>query len=147
MPTRLSDYVDGLSDAGTLVGTEKLYLASNESTTVNAVRGGIAYTEAILVLNQTSTNAPVVTELFNNIGTITSSYVGVGTYYLSTSGLYTLGKTQVISQYSQNGRKYVECNVRTADPTNDLYVVSQDTSYVDANDQLVNYFVHIKVYA
>ena len=41
MPTRLSDYVDGLSDAGTLDGTEKLYLASNESTTVGAIRGGL----------------------------------------------------------------------------------------------------------
>jgi hypothetical protein len=41
MPTRLSDYVDGLSDAGALDGTEKLYLASNESTTVDAIRGGL----------------------------------------------------------------------------------------------------------
>jgi len=41
MPTRLSDYVDGLSDAGTLVGTEKIYLASDESTTVDAIRGGL----------------------------------------------------------------------------------------------------------
>ena len=38
---QISSYVTGLSDAGTLDGTEELYLASDEKTTVSEIRQGI----------------------------------------------------------------------------------------------------------
>jgi len=41
MATEISVYVNSLTDAGTLDGTEEVYLASDEKTTVASIRGGI----------------------------------------------------------------------------------------------------------
>jgi hypothetical protein len=101
MPTRLSDYVDGLSDAGTLVGTEKLYLASNESTTVDAIRGGLNVT----VINlgdwnmDTTANITIAHGLGSSIRAVDIQIIADGSLYLVplfVGGAYQYDSTDIL---------------------------------------------------
>ena len=62
---------------------------------VNAVNLG--YTSLVQLLNQTGTNAPVATEVYNNTGeTFTWSYVSQGIYRVTSTGTpFILNKTVV----------------------------------------------------
>lgn len=73
MAQRLSDYTNALADAGTLDGSEVLYLASNEKTTVGAVRGG--YTTTTVSISSAQLLACDVTP----VQLLTDA--GVGKYY------------------------------------------------------------------
>ena len=61
----------------------------------NAVQLG--YTSLVQLLNQTGTNAPVATEVYNNTGkTFTWSYVSTGVYRITSTGTpFTVNKTVV----------------------------------------------------
>jgi hypothetical protein len=104
------------------------------------------FKRAVISVTQTGTNAPVITQHLNEIGTLGSVYNGVGQYEITSSGLFTSGKTQVVSQYMNNNRRYAECNVKPADPTNAIQLISQNSAYVNANDILVNYFIEIIIW-
>ena len=63
----------------------------------NAVQLG--YTSLVQLLTQTSTNAPVATEVYNNTGqTYTWSYVSDGVYRITSTGTpFTVNKTVVFA--------------------------------------------------
>lgn len=47
------------------------------------------------LISQSGTSSPSVTQLFNDLGSLTFSRSGVGSYLISSSGLFTSGKTLV----------------------------------------------------
>ena len=77
-------------------------------TMVNAVNLG--YTSLVQLLNQTGTNAPVATEVYNNTGeTFTWSYVSQGTYRITSIGTpFTVNKTVVFLNTGQTGSQNLE---------------------------------------
>ena len=61
----------------------------------NAVQLG--YTSLVQLLNQTGTNAPIATEVYNNTGeTYTWSYIGPGTYRITGAGSPFAGNKTVV---------------------------------------------------
>ena len=104
------------------------------------------YLSAVLVLDQTGTSAPTITELVNEIGTITANYTGVGQYTLTSSSLFTVGYTQVISQYFHNNSNYVECCDKNGDSST-ILLKSKDNTLTLTNAILNNYVVEIRVYS
>jgi len=104
MPTQeISDYVTGLSSA-TLAGTEEVYLASDEKTTVNAISQFAVGKVYKAQISQAGTSAPTLVELVNTLGvTVTPSYGVAGVYTLSGfTGLIT-GLTEVNITCPDNG--------------------------------------------
>lgn len=69
----------------------------------NAVQLG--YTSLVQLLNQTGTNAPVATEVYNNTGeTFTWSYVSAGVYKITSTGTpFTANKTIVFANLGSGG--------------------------------------------
>lgn len=99
MPTQeISLYVDGLPSA-TLVGTEELYLDTDEKVTVNALKAFTVGTTTIWkgTIVQVSTTDPTATVLQNTIGTTTLTRVGVGDYELTCTGVFTSSSKVFIS--------------------------------------------------
>jgi hypothetical protein len=119
----------------------------NGSSIVPVSSGGIVLGRAVISVTQTSTNAPVITEHFNTIGALGSFYNNVGQFNITSSGLFTLGKTEVISQYMVGNRKYAECNIAEIDPTDSIILNSLDAAYTLANGILENYFIEIIIWA
>jgi len=78
------------------VGDLKAFI-SNGST--------LPYTSLVQLLNQTGTNAPVATEVYNNTGeTFTWSYVSDGIYRITATGTpFAIGKTVVLLNSGNNG--------------------------------------------
>ena len=66
---------------------------------------GLGYTSLVQLLTQTSTNAPVATEVYNNTGqTFTWSYVSQGVYRITATGTpFAIGKTVVLLNSGNNG--------------------------------------------
>ena len=71
----------------------------NANETAIAAIIGLPYTSLVQLLTQTSTNAPVATEVYNNTGeTFTWSYVSSGVYRITaSSSVFTSNKTVVFS--------------------------------------------------
>jgi hypothetical protein len=107
--------------------------------------GGGGYKRAVLVVDQTGTSAPTITELINDIGTISSSYIGVGNYTITSSSLFTVGKTEINSQYFHNNSNYVECCHKNGDSST-IILKSKDNTLTLANAILVKYIIEIKVW-
>ena len=74
----------------------------------NAVQLG--YTSLVQLLNQTGTNAPIATEVYNNTGeTYTWSYIGPGTYRITGAGSPFAGnKTVVFLNTGETGSAFLE---------------------------------------
>ena len=74
----------------------------------NAVQLG--YTSLVQLLNQTGTNAPIATEVYNNTGeTYTWSYIGQGTYRITGAGSPFAGnKTVVFLNTGETGSAFLE---------------------------------------
>ena len=74
----------------------------------NAVQLG--YTSLVQLLNQTGTNAPIATEVYNNTGeTYTWSYIGQGTYRITGTGSpFAVNKTVVFLNTGQTGSSFLE---------------------------------------
>jgi hypothetical protein len=74
----------------------------------NAVQLG--YTSLVQLLTQTSTNAPVATEVYNNTGdTFTWSYVSTGVYRITSTGTpFTVNKTIVFLNPGATGVNFFE---------------------------------------
>lgn len=72
------------------------YLKGDVTVAGNLI-GGLPYTSLVQLLNQTGTNAPVATEVYNNTGqTFTWSYVSTAVYRVTSTGTpFTIGKTIV----------------------------------------------------
>ena len=65
----------------------------------------LGYTSLVQLLNQTGTEAPVATEVYNNTGqTFTWSYVSTGTYRITGTGApFTANKTIVFFNTGSTG--------------------------------------------
>lgn len=88
MPTQeISDYVTGLSSA-TLAGTEEVYLASDEKTTVNAISQFAVGKVYKAQISQSGTSAPTLVELTNTlgVGALTTNYIATGAYDIQGFG-------------------------------------------------------------
>ena len=74
----------------------------------NAVQLG--YTSLVQLLNQTGTNAPIATEVYNNTGeTYTWSYIGQGTYRITGAGSsFAVNKTVVFLNTGETGSAFLE---------------------------------------
>ena len=70
----------------------------------------LGYTSLVQLLNQTGTNAPVATEVYNNTGqTFTWSYVSQGTYRITSTGTpFTVNKTIVFLNTGSTGSSFLE---------------------------------------
>jgi len=71
--------------------------ANRKITKSNLQSELVPYTSLVQLLNQTGTNAPVATEVYNNTGeTFTWSYVSNGVYRVTSTGTpFTVNKTVV----------------------------------------------------
>jgi hypothetical protein len=87
-----------------VLGTQTNALGTNhtKSFTVGSIADKVpsiqlGYTSLVQLLNQTGTNAPVATEVYNNTGqTFTWSYVSQGVYRITSTGTpFTVNKTVV----------------------------------------------------
>ena len=98
---------------------------------------GLPYKEIALLVSQNVTDAPTVTEVFNNSGaTINASRLATGTYLLSLSAsLLTLEKTAIIAnnvrfpyliQATRNGANTILIGTYTTSTTSDT-VLSNDS--------------------
>ena len=98
---------------------------------------GLPYKEIALLVSQSGTDSPTVTEVFNNSGaTINASRLATGTYLLSLSAsLLTLEKTAIIAnnvrfpyliQATRNGANTILIGTYTTSTTSDT-VLSNDS--------------------
>lgn len=105
---------------------------------------GLPYKEIALLVSQSGTDAPTVTEVFNNSGaTINASRLATGTYLLSLSAsLLTLEKTVIIAnnvrfpyliQATRNGANTILIGTYTTSTTSDT-VLSNDSIIIRIYD-------------
>lgn len=86
--------------------------ANRKMTKGNLQSELVPYTSLVQLLNQTSTNAPVATEVYNNTGeTFTWSYVSAGIYRITGTGTpFTANKT-VVFVNNGNANDLISSNV------------------------------------
>jgi hypothetical protein len=116
---RISTYAldTSISSLDTLVGSD----AEDSNITKNFKIGDLAafissastdnsYTSLVQLLTQTSTNAPVATEVYNNTGeTYTWSYITQGTYRITGAGSpFAVNKTIVFLNTGETGSAFLE---------------------------------------
>lgn len=105
---------------------------------------GLPYKEIALLVSQNGTDAPTVTEVFNNSGaTINASRLATGTYLLSLSAsILTLEKTAIIAnnvrfpyliQATRNGANTILIGTYTTSTTSDT-VLSNDSIIIRIYD-------------
>ena len=82
----------------------------NANETAISAISGLPYTSLVQILNQTGTNAPVPTEVYNNTGqTFTWSYVSQGTYRVTSTGTpFTVNKTVVLLNTGKTSSSFIE---------------------------------------
>lgn len=119
MAQRLSDYTNALADAGTLDGSEVLYLASNEKTTVGAVRGG--YTTTTVSISSAQLLA------INSTPIQILPALGTGKYYEYTA---ILKYTYVTTAYSVSGGGALYLNQGSKDCYFDRLTIAQTENAV-----------------
>lgn len=105
---------------------------------------------AILLLTQTSTNAPTVVEAMNNTGaTWTPSYVGGGAYRLTPSILtIQAAKTSIrIAQHSETGFRVIKTHTTlSGDNIATIEIETWDGTASTANDILNNTALEIAIF-
>ena len=97
------------TDAGPVLDNPtRNFTVQSVANLANAVQLG--YTSLVQLLTQTSTNAPVATEVYSNTSeTYTWSYVSPGTYRITSTGTpFTLNKTVVFLNTGQTGSLFFE---------------------------------------
>ena len=105
---------------------------------------GLPYKEIALLVSQSGTDAPTITEVFNNSSaTINASRLATGTYLLSLSAsLLTLEKTVIIAnnvrfpyliQATRNGANTILIGTYTTSTTSDT-VLSNDSIIIRIYD-------------
>ena len=100
----ISSYVTGLSSA-TLAGTEEVYLASDEKTTVQDIAdlGNSNVKVWSAQISQTGTSAPVLTTLIDDFGlTLTPARASVGAYYIDGFASNLTGLIKIVANFSFN---------------------------------------------
>lgn len=137
MATEISAYVNSLTDAGTLDGTEELYLASDEKTTTSAIAELASGKIWKAQIEQAGTSAPTVTVLVNTLGvTVTTAYVSVGNYELNGFASNLTGLTSIETSMPKTIGFLMAGNATSSQ----IAIVSQDTGGYDADDVLGSTF-------
>ena len=103
--SNISSFPTAIPDGDDLILGSQIDVAGIPSTknfTVQSIVNktpalSLGYTSLVQLLNQTGTNAPVATEVYNNTGqTFTWSYVSQGVYRITSTGTpFTVNKTVV----------------------------------------------------
>lgn len=111
--SNISSFPTAIPDGDDLILGSQIDVAGIPSTKnftvqsiVNKVPAlSLGYTSLVQLLTQTSTNAPVATEVYNNTGqTFTWSYVSNGIYRITATGTpFAIGKTVVLLNSGNNG--------------------------------------------
>jgi hypothetical protein len=73
---------------------------TRNSSGITLSDGSPTMLQAKLNITQTGTNAPVLIEFVNQIGTITPSYSAVGTYILTSTGNFPTGKIFITTNFN-----------------------------------------------
>jgi hypothetical protein len=102
----------------------------------------LSYDSLVMLVNQTGVTEPSATPLINEIAT-TWSYVGVGTYRLSSAGLFTANKTFVLLNSPQENNTDSFVYRKISDSI--LEFRSYDSGAL-ANDILFNHCIEVRVY-
>lgn len=97
------------------------------------------------LLTQSLTNAPVEQILFNNVGQINWSYLGVGIYRGSLDGAFPEGKVSIIC--GNNGLAILNAGVVSASSPNEIFLETFTTATDEHADNLLfNTPIEIKIY-
>lgn len=121
----------------------------NGSDIVPVSSGGIILGRAVISVTQNlpEGSAPVITEHFNTIGTINSVYNASGDYEITSDGLFTLGKTQIISQRQISLAYKASCYVSDISPVDSIILQSLRNDDILVDNVLLNYFIEIIIWA
>lgn len=110
---------------------------------INQLKNGVnslepSYTSLVQLLNQTSPNPPVATEVYNDTGEVfTWFYVGAGVFSLtSTNSPFTAGKTVV---FFNNGNDLTNNSWRQIN----AWIIEITTI---SNDRLINGSFEVRIY-
>lgn len=110
----------------------------------------ISYKKFVGLITQQSTSPPTIIVLENTFtSAITSDYVGLGKYNLISSGEFTIDKTFIMINQSQNGISGPIPIITAAySSTNEIYIETReavDETY--SNDSMNNCSIEIRVYS
>ncbi len=95
-------------------------------------------------LTQSGTAAPVATEFQRTLTSApTYSYISDGTYRITATGLFTVGKTFV--NITQGGNASIPINGYIIEGINSIIITSTDTFSL-SNNMLINTGIEIRVY-
>ena len=146
--SNISSFPTAIPDGDDLILGSQIDVAGTPSTknfTVQSIVDkvpalSLGYTSLVQLLTQTSTNAPIATEVYNNTGqTFTWSYVSTGVYRITSTGTpFTDNKTVVFVNvgYSNN-------NSVTAWRKINTNVIEVVTTF---NTKFVNGSFEVKIY-
>lgn len=112
------------------------------------LNGGITpYKSYIALISQSGTSAPTAKVLYNDIGTITWSYVDVGSYRANSSALFKSDKTVVFCSQPSNITTLINTETNTYTP-NQVFVGSQDVlGSTAANSLMTDISLEIRIYS
>lgn len=117
-----------------------------DSNFIEVINGNNIATEYNALLTQSGVSSPIVTELYNSVGTVSVSRVGVGTYEFTSSGLFTVNKTVFSNDVQQDkyGNLYIleQINVNTIQ----LKTYTYTDITVLADNVLNNKYINFKIY-
>lgn len=126
---------------GKLVAAERV----DEAVTLGQLNDygvtGATYKKYKAVLTQSGTNAPEAIVLDNSLGTLTWSYVGVGSYKVTCSGLFTLGKVFVL----HGNQADLQTSYQIADANEIQFYTFSDIA-TPSNNMIFNLGILIEVY-
>lgn len=113
---------------------------------IEVINGSNVVKEYNALLTQVGVASPTVSELYNSLGAISVSRVGVGTYQFTSSGLFTIDKTVFPNDVQQDkyGNLYIleQINVNTLQ----LSTYSYTDITVLADSVLNKKYINFKVY-
>jgi len=102
----------------------------------------LPYLKYIALLSQGGTDAPVATVLENTLGgTVVWTYDAVGSYIGTLAGAFTANKTALMVGNAINGGNYYG-----RDNSNDVFLVTFDSSFTESDGQLSETMIEIRVY-
>jgi hypothetical protein len=110
----------------------------------------VGYKEYVALLAQTGTSAPVATVLSNTIGSLTTSYIDIGSYRINGIGAFPIGKVAIWTKTTASNQSEV-----LGDGAGPILITSVNEDYVEistyggdlnrANDTLAN-TLYIRIY-
>jgi hypothetical protein len=133
-----------ISGADKLIGTDSANNNETKNFSVQEVSNFVKpYKVYTALLTQTGSNPPTAVVIENTIGSISFTYLGSGTYYANSSGLFTNNKTIIF-----NGSGIDQGDIDNPGPVYSLYrnnnTINIWTQFGD--DVLYNTSIEIRVY-